>query len=445
MRGGKTLGWEPPEPQPTEPIAWTPPVWAVPSGPTAPTVPAPTVPPVPRSAPEPAAIAPSPDTSPAHWESPPDLDASPPESRPTTSLGARISGALQLLTRGCVAIDRVLEGRRAHSIFVVSLLGMITGIGQAFFDTPAWAHGVALVVFVVLLAVFAWAYVANLHAEASQNGWGAALGESFAALRGYLSSADESDEPISEQGSRWAAQNDKHRHAAMIASLAVVAYPIASIVALVVPSAANGAAIAQGFAFVVLMIGGWYWVRLRPSAPPRARSRNLSGPSDFSRLPPVMVLARTQDNSQSLACIGGDAILSEMLQVLPLWRPGRRDHEQSYEQSLVKFLRNRIPHVSVGTQRYMATNDGETLRIDVVVDDRIGIELKRNLRNTSEVDRCVAQIQRYAGAWQKRGPLFLLVCESERDFMSSPCVGRLTRAQSADTPFKVLIAGHRAR
>ena len=453
VHSGKTLGWEPPEPPP-EPIAWIPPAWAAaPSVPIPSTVPATSAPGpdlTPGFVPDPAcASAPStaiaPDASPAQWASPADLDALPPEFPRTTSLGSRIGGALHGLTRWCVAIDRFLEGLRALSILLVSLLGMITGIGQTFFDVPAWAHVATLVVFGALLGVFAWAYVANLHAKASQNGWGAALGESFAALRGYLSSADESDEPLSEQERGWAAENNKRRQAAMIASLAVVAYPIASIAGLVVPSAAEGAAIVQVFAVVVLVIGLWSWARLRASAPFRPRRDNPSGPSDFGRLPSVLVLARTRDNTQSLACIGGDAILSEMLQELPRWRPGRREHEQSYEQSLVKFLRNRIPHIVVRTQTYMTANDGETLRIDVVVDGRIGIEIKRNLRNSAEVDRCFAQIQRYARTWRKRGPLFLLVCESEREFESSAYLARLTSAQSVDTPFKILIAGHRVR
>lgn len=414
-RSGSTLAWEPPDP-PAEPIAWTPPAW------------------------DDARALPAAREQLALREAPPEAE---PRPRSGPSFGSRVATVLRFVTRVCVVIDRRFEGHRTMAIVFVSALGMGTGIAQLAFNTLAF-HIFALVLFVLLLFVFAWAYVASLYAEASQRGWRAALGEAFAAAWGYVSSADEDDEPMSASERALQTRNEQQRWSGMLAALALVVYPIASLVGLLAPSLAHEAAVVQGVSVVGLVLGGWLWFRLRTPGQGRPAPRP-SGPSDFSRLPPVLLLAPSRDNSQALAYVGGDVVLSELLHQLQRWRPGRREHEKSYEQALVKFLRNRLPQASVRTQMYMTSQDDETLRIDVVVDGRIGIEIKRNLRSTGEVDRCLAQMQRYARTWRQRGPLFLLVCESERDFERSTKLASLTQAQSTDTPFKILIAGHRAR
>lgn len=168
----------------------------------------------------------------------------------------------------------------------------------------------------------------------------------------------------------------------------------------------------------------------------------------FLALPPVLDLKDRSLADIRLVRRSDDELLRELLIQLPRWRPGERDDEGEYQDALTCFLKRRLPGVQIETSVQL-TPDSSSGRanclrsIDLVLDRRIGIELKCNLHRSSELHRCVGQMQDYASLWGDRGPLFLLVCESERDFLRTAKAEALTAAQHAGAPFRVLVGGYR--
>lgn len=87
------------------------------------------------------------------------------------------------------------------------------------------------------------------------------------------------------------------------------------------------------------------------------------------------------------------------LDFLEEWQPAERyDHERKYQSELQEYLRqklnqNRGPFGGSGEDHAVSTERGKS-RGDVVVDDRIGIELKREFSNDQE-RKLKGQLQDY--------------------------------------------------
>lgn len=99
-----------------------------------------------------------------------------------------------------------------------------------------------------------------------------------------------------------------------------------------------------------------------------------------------------------------------------------------------------LPGVDARTQQPFEAEDGSRGRIDVVVDDVLAIELKRALRASSEADRAVGQVFKYAASWRK-GPVILLLCEAPWDFAEQPLVRRLGELHAIGRAVFVVAAG----
>lgn len=84
------------------------------------------------------------------------------------------------------------------------------------------------------------------------------------------------------------------------------------------------------------------------------------------------------------------------------WQPKQFRTEQQYEKSLYEFLHSKLEEIQV-TRQYARGR----VRADIVVGDKVIIELKNNLDNTSKYHRLVGQLNEYKG-WN--GPIFVLLC-----------------------------------
>jgi len=70
------------------------------------------------------------------------------------------------------------------------------------------------------------------------------------------------------------------------------------------------------------------------------------------------------------------------------WNPQKYFNETDYHKDLYQLLKNRLRE-----DRRIFRERGNN-RADIVIDDKIGIEIKKDLRHKSEVDRCVTQVKR---------------------------------------------------
>src|SRR5438093_10852245 len=75
---------------------------------------------------------------------------------------------------------------------------------------------------------------------------------------------------------------------------------------------------------------------------------------------------------------------------LERWRPRGCSSEKDFENSLYKYLHEKLPDIQV-TKQYAQGR----VRADLVVGDRVIIELKHNLNSTAKYQRLVGQLIEY--------------------------------------------------
>lgn len=129
-----------------------------------------------------------------------------------------------------------------------------------------------------------------------------------------------------------------------------------------------------------------------------------------------------------------------LLGMLARWRPRESARESGYERSLVRFLERSIRGIEVQTQLPFQSEDGTRGRIDVVLDDVVAIELKRDLRASADADRAVGQVLKYAASWRK-GPVMLLLVEASAEVADLPVLKRIAELREGGRSLFVVAAG----
>jgi hypothetical protein len=192
--------------------------------------------------------------------------------------------------------------------------------------------------------------------------------------------------------------------------------------------------------------GGWcLWVaaalgvfeylrRKQPSAKTDAFKQGAKVVGSQADLPPVLDVWDTEYSIPTE--------LSGFVSVLAEWKPRMQETEDGYERSLKRHLQKMLPGSLVENQKPIKTNDGRPAELDVVVDNSIVIELKKDLRVAAEMDRAIGQLARYASSWH-HGPILLLVCETDSSFSSSPVVQRVNDLRRIGHSVLIAAAGRR--
>lgn len=137
---------------------------------------------------------------------------------------------------------------------------------------------------------------------------------------------------------------------------------------------------------------------------------------------------------------GVPAEFHPLLGALARWKPRANERESGYERSLVRFLERNIPGIDAQTQLPFQAEDGTRGRIDVVLDDVVAIELKRDLRVSADADRAVGQVLKYAASWRK-GPVILLLVEASAEVADLPVLKRIAELRDGGRSLFVVAAG----
>ena len=86
-------------------------------------------------------------------------------------------------------------------------------------------------------------------------------------------------------------------------------------------------------------------------------------------------------------------------QLINDWQPSECKTEKEYESSLCKFLHDSLPNIRT-TPQY-AVGRAKT---DIVIDEKVAIEIKKDLNKTSEFQRLIGQAHQF-----KYWPGFFLI------------------------------------
>ncbi len=123
-------------------------------------------------------------------------------------------------------------------------------------------------------------------------------------------------------------------------------------------------------------------------------------------LPPVLSLSDRRVVEQAIAPLGA-GLVREFVALVARWSPRGCSYERDYKFKLLRRVLRSVPGISAKTE-YAVSRDGRVGRIDLVVAESLGIELKYNLA-PAELRSALAQVDDYMQMWPDR-PMFLLLC-----------------------------------
>ncbi len=133
-----------------------------------------------------------------------------------------------------------------------------------------------------------------------------------------------------------------------------------------------------------------------------AESRRIAG-----ELPEVLALNDRGSVERALAGIGG-GLVREFIAAVAQWAPRRCTQESDYKFRLLA----RILRLGVAAKtEFGVARDGRVGRIDLVIAEQLGVELKYNIR-PADMRTALAQVDDYMKMWPDK-PMFLLLCGRE--------------------------------
>jgi hypothetical protein len=109
-----------------------------------------------------------------------------------------------------------------------------------------------------------------------------------------------------------------------------------------------------------------------------------------------------------------DADVAEAVATLSRWRTRRNNSENQYQNSFRNHARNcGYTKDDIEEKPRITWGGGGGTRIaipDLILRNRVLVELKADLMASGEVDRAMGQMLRYLLAWKNKGPALLVVC-----------------------------------
>lgn len=107
-----------------------------------------------------------------------------------------------------------------------------------------------------------------------------------------------------------------------------------------------------------------------------------------------------------------DDIFDEVGKVIKSWKPRGCKTEKDYEKRLIQKLEKELPKRNIQKQ----IGSGRQ-RVDIVVDDKLAIEIKKDLDSTGAYHRLIGQLDQYLKKWSE---VFVVLCgETDRDMHKS--------------------------
>lgn len=138
---------------------------------------------------------------------------------------------------------------------------------------------------------------------------------------------------------------------------------------------------------------------------------------DTGTLAPVLDCVRDADGARARARASGNEGIVELVDALCEWSPRRQGAEAGYQRSLARHLAGNVS-MEVSPEHTHRTEETHC-RFDLLLGDSVVIEMKTDLARSGDRDRAAGQIRRYVHAWGTKGPILLVVCETDAAFSQS--------------------------
>lgn len=124
----------------------------------------------------------------------------------------------------------------------------------------------------------------------------------------------------------------------------------------------------------------------------------------------LVVASRRDEQMQSISKLNNTQLFGDFVSTLKKWNPGNCKYEYEFQDKLYAHLKKNMPEATVELEYPLVDPyNGNKKRADIVINDTILIEMKREGRS-GEVNRAQGQIGDYSRIWNSKGPVILLLC-----------------------------------
>ena len=124
-----------------------------------------------------------------------------------------------------------------------------------------------------------------------------------------------------------------------------------------------------------------------------------------------VINAKAESQTSSAIDTNNSNLFNDFAIAIKNWNPRSYDKEYKYRDKLADYLSKHLPDATVNTEKPIGDKSlGNRGRADIVVDDKILIELKRD-SSSGAIQRAKGQIFQYSEIWKGKGLVVLLLCD----------------------------------
>jgi hypothetical protein len=396
-----------------------------------------------------APLMPAPSPGGAPWTPQPSLDAE--TARGVASIRedgaqgwtlARVSRLIEIAD----AIDSSLYGKRARVLVAVAAAVVLTPTIVGWVDGPSWVEPLAALAFVLFVTVLAVARIAMFRDD--ERRWAPSIGISN--LRDEITDFVEEIRSFRRAGPNQQLQT----LGTTVIGAALLVLATRRVWNIVYQAGLDSWDFDWGerWDYFTLVVGGLLWwkgyLAIRREGrlaallidPAKNAQATRAVASAFDELPAI-IDCRHAEVANLFASRAAHPLLANLLTVLGQWRPRYADAEKAYQHSLHRKLRQLVP--AADPQREVplpSEGRGYAGRVDLVLGHCVLIEMKRRL-TTSSAQKAFGQIRMYSGIWRQKGPVVLLLCETDAAFASAFFESPIRELRAAGHSVVAIMAG----
>lgn len=347
--------------------------------------------------------------------------------------------ALQTASKLVVLADQIdshLYGKRARVLAIAAAVVVLPPTLARWMETPTWVQPVALAAFVLLAFTLSVARIAMFRNEEGR--WEPALG----AINLRLALGDAWDEL---KQIRAAHPNQRaQRVGALFIGCALVSLAVRAVADSLYNTGLDSWALNwdEGFDWIFFIVGSGLWAsgtwsnyrdgQRSALLPDPAKNENAvrDVAHAFGGLP-ALIDCRDPDSAEQFTRHASHPLVTRLLGELGSWRPRRADTEKPYQHSLHRKLRAAVPEASPQLEVPLRSQGlPYTGRIDILLGRCVLVEIKRRL-TISTAQKALGQIEMYVQLWNSKGPVVLVLCDTDPALAASyfaPAIERLRAA-----------------
>lgn len=156
----------------------------------------------------------------------------------------------------------------------------------------------------------------------------------------------------------------------------------------------------------------------------------------------LVIDATREDQVGLIVSNSKSTLFNDFVNALKVWQPGNCVNEYEYQDKLYRHLKHHLPASEIATEYPIGDKaNGNKGRADLVIDDTILIEMKRDT-SAGAVQRAQGQIGQYSGIWSGRGPVILLLCSYQYDYAKLKFSSTMMDMQRLERPVLTVVAAN---